>query len=136
VPDTTATAVGLASALRSGSPRNLGALFTRHRADDSVNRAITRIIRADLIVVDDLGMLPIGDDAAEGFYRLVDAVYERRSVAVTSNLHPSGFDELMTKPWPPHLSTGCSTTPTLSSPPPIHSGSTEATAGKGVRPLN
>lgn len=35
-------------------------------------------------------MLPIGEDAAEGFYRLVDAAYERRSVAVTSNLHASG----------------------------------------------
>jgi DNA replication protein DnaC len=38
-------------------------------------------------------------DAAEGLYRLVDAAYERRSVAVSSNLHPSkgGFDELMPK---------------------------------------
>ena len=34
---------------------------------------------------------------AEGLYRLVDAAYERRSVAVSSNLHPSGFDELMPK---------------------------------------
>jgi hypothetical protein len=32
-----------------------------------------------------------------GLYRLVDAAYERRSVAVSSNLHPSGFDELMPK---------------------------------------
>ena len=36
-------------------------------------------------------------DAAEGFYRLVDAAYERRSLAVSSNLHPSGFDEIMPK---------------------------------------
>ena len=36
-------------------------------------------------------------DAAEGLYRLVDAAYERRSVAVSSNLHPAGFDELMPK---------------------------------------
>lgn len=40
-------------------------------------------------------MLPITRDAAEGFYRLVDAAYERRSLAVSSNIHPSGFDELM-----------------------------------------
>ena len=26
---------------------------------------------------------------------LIDAAYERRSVAISSNLHPSGFDELM-----------------------------------------
>ncbi|MGH3499324.1 MAG: IS21-like element helper ATPase IstB [Nocardioidaceae bacterium] len=76
---------------------DLGALVRRHRADDSVAKAIRRIIRADLIVVDDIGMLPVSDDAAEGFYRLVDTCYEIRSLAVSSNLHPSGFDELMPK---------------------------------------
>lgn len=35
--------------------------------------------------------------AAEAFYRVVDAAYERRSLAVTSNLHPSGFDTIMAK---------------------------------------
>ena len=62
-----------------------------------MTKAITRILRADLAVVDDIGLLPVGPDAAEGLYRLVDAAYERRSVAVSSNLHPSGFDELMPK---------------------------------------
>ena len=28
---------------------------------------------------------------------VVDAVYEKRSIAVSSNLHPAGFDELMPK---------------------------------------
>ncbi len=49
------------------------------------------------IVVDDIGLLPVAHDAAEGLYRLVDAAYEKRTVAVSSNLHPSGFDELMPK---------------------------------------
>jgi DNA replication protein DnaC len=75
----------------------LGVLVRRHRADDSVTKAIARILRADLVVVDDIGLPPVGPDAAEGLYRLVDAAYERRSVAVSSNLHPSGFDELMPK---------------------------------------
>jgi DNA replication protein DnaC len=39
----------------------------------------------------------IGQTAAEAFYRVVDAAYERRSIAVTSNLHPSGFDTIMPK---------------------------------------
>ena len=50
-----------------------------------------------LTVVDDIGLLPISQDAAEGLYRLVDASYERRSLALSSNLHPSGFDQLMDK---------------------------------------
>jgi len=59
------------------------------KADGSVARTVARICRADLIVVDDIGMLPAGQDAAEAFYRITDAAYERRSVAVTSNIHPS-----------------------------------------------
>ena len=76
---------------------NLGVLLRRHRADDSVSKAMARILRADLVVVDDIGLLPVGADAAEGLYRLVDAAYEKRSIAVSSNLHPAGFDELMPK---------------------------------------
>jgi DNA replication protein DnaC len=75
----------------------LGVLVRRHRADDTVTRAIARILRADLVVVDDIGLLPVGPDAAEGLYRLIDAAYKKRSVAVSSNLHPSGFDEIMPK---------------------------------------
>lgn len=75
----------------------LGVLVRRHRADDSVTKAITRILHADLVVVDDIGLLPVGADAAEGLYRLVDAAYEQRSIAISSNLHPAGFDELMPK---------------------------------------
>jgi DNA replication protein DnaC len=76
---------------------SLGILVRRHRADDSVTRAIARILRADLVAVDDIGLLPVSADAAEGLYRLVDAAYEKRSIALSSNLHPSGFDEIMPK---------------------------------------
>ncbi len=65
--------------------------------DDSTTRAIRCIIRADLIVIDDIGLLPVAAETAEALYRVVDAAYERRSVALSSNLHPAGFDELMPK---------------------------------------
>jgi DNA replication protein DnaC len=76
---------------------SLTATMGRATADGSTTRAITKITRADLIVVDDIGMLPAGQAAAEALYRVIDAAYERRSVAVTSNLHPSGFDTIMPK---------------------------------------
>ena len=76
---------------------DLGVLLRRHRADDTVTKAITRVLRADLVVVDDIGLLPVAQDAAEGLYRLVDAAYEKRSIAISSNLHPAAFDELMPK---------------------------------------
>jgi DNA replication protein DnaC len=75
----------------------LTAAVGKAKVDGSVARAISRICGCDLIVVDDIGMLPAGQEAAEAFYRIIDAAYERRSIAVTSNIHPSGFDSIMPK---------------------------------------
>ncbi len=43
----------------------LAQLVRRHRADDSVNKAISKLIRTDLVIVDDVGLLPVSTDAAE-----------------------------------------------------------------------
>jgi DNA replication protein DnaC len=107
----------------------------RAKIDASVTRVIARICRSDLIVVDDIGQLPAGQDAAEAFYRLVDAAYERRSVAVTSNLHPSGFDTIM----PKSLATATVDRLLHHAHVIITDGNSirlaEAIAGKGVTPL-
>jgi DNA replication protein DnaC len=79
------------------SLESLTATITRAKVDASVPKVVARICRSELIVVDDIGMLPSGQDAAEAFYRVVDAAYEKRSLAVTSNLHPAGFDTIMPK---------------------------------------
>jgi DNA replication protein DnaC len=75
----------------------LAALLRRHRADDSITKAITKLIRCDLILIDDVGLLPVSPDAADALFRVVDAAYEKRSIAISSNIHPAGFDELMPK---------------------------------------
>jgi len=73
----------------------LGQLVRRHRPDDSVTKAVKRVLKADLIVVDDFGLLPVPAEAAEALFRVIDAAYERRSIAISSNIHPGGFDELL-----------------------------------------
>ena len=115
----------------------LAQLLHRHRADDSVNKAVGKLIRSDLIIIDDVGLLPVSTDAAEALFRVVDAAYEKRSIAISSNIHPSGFDELMPK-----------TIATATVDRLLHhahvlmtDGSdsyrlAQATAGKGVTPLN
>jgi DNA replication protein DnaC len=45
------------------SLEELGVLVRRHRADDSVTRAVQAILSARLIVVDDIGLLPVSPDA-------------------------------------------------------------------------
>ena len=86
-------------------------------------------------MVDDIGMLPAGQAAAEALYRLVDAAYERRSVAVTCNLHPSGFDTIM----PKTLATATVDRLLHHAHIVLTEGTSlrlaEATAGKGVIPL-
>jgi DNA replication protein DnaC len=115
----------------------LAALLHRHRPDDSVAKAVSKLTRADLIVIDDVGLLPVTPDAAEALFRVVDTAYERRSIALTSNIHPAGFDELMPK------SLAAATVDRL-----LHHAHvlvtegtdsyrlSQATAGKGVVPLN
>jgi DNA replication protein DnaC len=115
---------------------SLTAAIGRASVDGSVAKTIARITRAELIVIDDIGMLPAGQAAGEAFYRVVDAAYERRSIAVTSNLHPSGFDTIMPK-----------TLATATVDRLLHHAHvvategtslrlTEAIAGQGVVPLN
>jgi len=117
------------------SLESLTATIARSRVDGSTGRTVARICRADLIVVDDIGMLPAGQEAAEAFYRIVDAAYERRSVAVTSNLHPSGFDTIM----PKTLATATVDRLLHHAHVVLTEGASyrlaEATAGKGVMPL-
>lgn len=117
------------------SLETLGALLRRHRADDTTTRAIRRIMRADLIVIDDIGLLPVATETAEALYRIVDAAYERRSLALSSNLHPSGFDELM-----PKTIANATVDRLLHHAHVVLTGGdsirlTQATKGKGVKPL-
>lgn len=76
---------------------SLTAMLARATVDGSVAKVVTRICRVELIAIDDIGILPAGQESAEAFYRVVDAAYEKASVIVTSNVHPSGFDQIMPK---------------------------------------
>ena len=76
---------------------SLTATIGRAAVDGTTAKAIAKITRCDLITIDDIGMLPAGQAAAEALYRLVDAAYERRSLIVTSNRHPGGLDTIMPK---------------------------------------
>ena len=107
----------------------LTAVIGRAAVDGTTARAIAKITRCDLIAIDDIGMLPAGQAAAEALYRLADAAYERRSLIVTSNLHPSGLDTIM----PKTLATatvGCCTTLISSSPKAPASGSPRPPQGR------
>jgi hypothetical protein len=79
------------------SLKSMTATLSRAKVDGSVQKVRTRICRAEVIAIDDIGMLPANTMAAEAFCRVVDVAYERRSLIVGSNIRPSGFDTIMPK---------------------------------------
>ena len=57
----------------------------RGLADNSVGRVIEQILKADLILIDEIGFAPMDDTGAQLFFRVVAAAYERRSLGIGSH---------------------------------------------------
>ncbi|PRQ10265.1 ATP-binding protein, partial [Corynebacterium sp. 13CS0277] len=68
-----------------------------YRVDGGIEAEIAKILRHDLVVIDEVGMLPLPAEAAEGFFRLVEAAYENTSIAITTNVEPGNFDKILPK---------------------------------------
>jgi DNA replication protein DnaC len=54
-------------------------------ADNSVGRVIDTLLRADLVIVDELGFAPLDDTGAQLLFRFVAAAYERRALGIGSH---------------------------------------------------
>jgi DNA replication protein DnaC len=50
---------------------------------------INRILKSDLVIIDEIGYTPIGRNEANLFFNLVSELYEKSSIIITSN---KGFD--------------------------------------------
>lgn len=57
----------------------------RGMADNSVGRQIASLLRADLVIVDEVGFAPLDDTGTQLLFRFVAAAYERRSLGVASH---------------------------------------------------
>jgi DNA replication protein DnaC len=62
-------------------------LRLRHARDEGrLDRELARIGHADLLVIDELGFLPLDPDGARLLFQVVSEAYERQSVVFTTNL--------------------------------------------------
>lgn len=59
--------------------------FYKAMADDTVAQTMNRILRHDLIILDELGFVDLGKAGSDYLFQLVARAYERRSLIVTSN---------------------------------------------------
>jgi DNA replication protein DnaC len=57
----------------------------RGLADNSVGRGIETLLRADLVIVDELGFAPLDDTGAQLLFRFVAAAYQRRALGIGSH---------------------------------------------------
>lgn len=60
----------------------------RHPVDATIAKAFAPLVQVDLVIVDHIGLQPCPPTQA-------DAANGRRSLAVSTNLRPSAFDQLM-----------------------------------------
>jgi DNA replication protein DnaC len=58
----------------------------RASADDTVTQTRNRVLRHDLIILDELGFLELDESGSDLLFQLVAKAYERCSLIVTSNL--------------------------------------------------
>src|SRR5213079_756095 len=57
----------------------------RGLADNSVGKLIDTLLRADLLIIDEMGFAPLDATGTQLLFRLVAAAYERRSLAIASH---------------------------------------------------
>ena len=57
----------------------------RGLADNSVGKVIDQVLRADLILIDEIGFAPMDDTGAQLFFRIVAAAYENRALGIGSH---------------------------------------------------
>lgn len=57
----------------------------RGLADNSVGRVLEHILKADLILIDEIGFAPMDHTGAQLFFRVVSGAYERRSLGIASH---------------------------------------------------
>ena len=121
------------ASMSPGSPSKRSACWSAGTAPTTRYQAVAQIVRADLVIIDDVGLFPVGADAAEVSTASSKPPTTTHMAAIEPS--PLGFDELM--PQPGHRHRGptshhahlCQT-----------SGDTvrlsQALTGKGVTPLH
>ena len=61
----------------------------RARDEGRLDRELARISHVDLLVVDELGFLPLNTDGARLLFQVVSEAYERQSLVFTTSLELS-----------------------------------------------
>lgn len=61
----------------------------------TLNGFMTSLKKVELIVIDELGFVPLHKDAAQLMFQVISDCYERKSLIITSNLEFSGWNTVL-----------------------------------------
>ena len=61
----------------------------------TLNGFMTGLKKAELIVIDEFGFVPLNKDAAQLMFQVISECYERKSLIITSNLEFSGWNTVL-----------------------------------------
>ena len=76
--------------VRSFAAADLVETLYRGLADNPVGKVVDQLLRADLVLIDELGFAPLDEVGTQLLFRVVAAAYERRSLGIAS---PWPFEE-------------------------------------------
>ena len=94
---------------------DLVAQLAKAEREGSLRERIRFLCRASLLVVDEIGYLPVTPGGGNLFFQLVNARYEKGAMILTSNRGFAEWGDIFGSPSsPPHCSTACSTMPSSS----------------------
>lgn len=92
-----ATAIAL-KACQSGkhtrffTAASLANILLEKNAKGTLNTYLSTLKRVELMIIDEIGFVPLHKEAAELLFQVISDCYERRSLIITSNLEFSGWN--------------------------------------------
>ena len=99
-------------------------LLSRSKEDGSLAKLLRQLARADILILDEFGYVPVDRDGARLLFQVISEAYERQSLVITTNLDFSRWGTVRftsrsptrrSTRWPRRSSTASPTTGTSSS---------------------
>lgn len=94
-----ATSIGIAAAKKRVSTyfikcHDLITQLKKAHLENKLDQRIKHFAKYKLLIIDEIGYLPIGEQEAKMFFQLIDKRYEKKSTIVTSNINLSDWSEI------------------------------------------
>lgn len=98
-----ATSIGISAAKKRISTyfikcHDLVAQLKKAKLENRLEDRLRHFTKYKLLIIDELGYLPIEPEDSKLFFQLIDKRYERRSTIITSNINFSNWDNIFIDP--------------------------------------